>query len=212
MINRTEYYNETGIESIVFSYGFKNEAISNKKDFPKNVNFQNYENKNIVISYNPLDYGVLTSQNKIENGIFYTLINKNKDIINFKEFKDHNLIEIIGKNNEIIYSIKDVFVSENKFMRIINNKTFFFENNKQILFTKEMKSKFITKLKFSKNLTENFLTLDIETFVKDSVLTVFCIGIYDGIKTQTFYLSDYENPEQLILAAIKSIMIRKYNK
>jgi hypothetical protein len=61
-------------------------------------------------------------------------------------------------------------------------------------------------------LSENFLTLDIETFVQDSILTVFCISIYDGLKCTSFFLTDYKNPEQLILAALKSIMIRKYNK
>jgi hypothetical protein len=112
----------------------------------------------------------------------------------------------------LLIKFTDTNLFENKFIRTIGNKTFYFENNTQILVTKEIKSKFISKLQKSKVLTENFLTLDIETFVKDSILVVFCISIFDGVNTQTFILNDYNSPEELIIAALKSIMIRKYNK
>jgi hypothetical protein len=57
----------------------------------------------------------------------------------------------------------------------------------------------------------NFITLDIETFVKDNILTPYCISIYDGKNINNFYLSDYKNVDNMILSALKSILIRKYN-
>jgi hypothetical protein len=210
MINGEKHYNETQIESMVFSYGFKNEVISNKKDIPENINMQNLENRNLPISINPLDYGLLIDTNKYDDYIKYTLSAKDSIFI-IKKFENRNEVELF-RNNVSILKFVDTNLFENKFIRTIGNKKFYFENNIQILATKETKSKFISKLQKSKVLTENFLTLDIETFVKDSILTVFCISIYDGIKCNSFFLSDYNSPEELILAALKSIMIRKYNK
>jgi DNA polymerase type B, organellar and viral len=42
-------------------------------------------------------------------------------------------------------------------------------------------------------------------------LTPYCISIYDGKNINNFYLSDYDNVDNMILTALKSIMIRKYN-
>jgi hypothetical protein len=75
-----------------------------------------------------------------------------------------------------------------------------------------MKTKFISKLSTTKNLKNNFITLDVETYIKDSILLVYCISIFDGINTKTFFLNDYKNHEDLIITALKAIMIRKYNR
>ena len=60
-------------------------------------------------------------------------------------------------------------------------------------------------------LLNNFLTLDIETFVKNNILIPYCISIYDGNKGWSYFLSDFKIVEELIITALKSIMIRKYN-
>jgi DNA polymerase type B, organellar and viral len=60
-------------------------------------------------------------------------------------------------------------------------------------------------------LNNSFITLDIETYVKDNILIPFCISIFDGEKVKSFFLSDFKNTEDMILTALASIMIRKYN-
>src|SRR6267142_2263118 len=83
---KSEYYNETQIDSFIISYGFKEGIISEK-----------------------------------------------------------NIIEIF-KDADLIIKFIDFKLSENKFVRIIENKKYYFENNKQILFSKENNSKFIRVL------------------------------------------------------------------
>ena len=207
---KSEYYNEIPITDFVFSYGFKEGIAPNKENFKTDLNFQNYKNNNLVISYNPLDYGILISENKFENYTQFILQTSDNLLVKINKFDDYNQVEYISGGNTIL-EFKDEFISENKFVRILDNKKFYFENNKEILFIKEMKTKFISKLKPTKKLTDNFITFDIETYVKDSILIVFCISIYDGENKKTFFLKDYKNPEDLIIAALKSIMIRKYN-
>jgi hypothetical protein len=80
-------------------------------------------------------------------------------------------------------------------VRVLDNKNYYFENNKEILFIKEMKSKFISKLSQIKNLNNKFITLDVETYIKDSILIVYCISIFDGKNISSYYLSDFKNSE-----------------
>src|SRR6267142_1595912 len=158
---KSEYYNETQIDSFIISYGFKEGIISEKNIIKSDLSFQKYKNNNLVISFNPLDFGkVLTI---------------------------------------------------NKFVRIIENKKYYFENNKQILFSKENNSKFIRVLPKSNKLANNFITLDIETYIKNNVLIPYCISIYDGKIAYSYFISDFKDSQDLILTALKSILTRKYN-
>jgi len=207
---KSEYYNEIPITDFVFSYGFKEGIAPIKEKFKTDLNFQNYNNNNLVISFNPLDFGIPISENNFENYTQFILQTNDNLLVKINKFDEYNQVEYISGGNTIL-EFKDEFISENKFVRILDNKKFYFENNQQILFLKEMKTKFISKLKPLKNLKNKFICLDIETYIKDSVLTVFCISIFDGENKNSFFLSDFKNSEELIISALKSIMIRKYN-
>src|SRR6266566_407937 len=74
---KNNYYKETPIEFLIFSYGFKQGKIENKEIINTNVITQNYNNYKIPISMNPSDFGILVNQFIIENGITYILQNEN---------------------------------------------------------------------------------------------------------------------------------------
>jgi len=207
---KSEYYNETQIDSFIFSCGFKSGKIENKDNLNININFQNFKNNNLPISMNPIDYGRLIIQNKIESGINYIIQNEKDQTINFKKFEKYNEVEFF-KNGILIIKFTDILINKSKFMRKIDNKNYFFENGSQILFTSEIKTKFITKTNKSKNLVNNFITLDIETFVHENSLIPYLICYYDGKNIYSFGLWDYETVEMMILECLKSILIRKYN-
>jgi hypothetical protein len=208
---KSEYYNETQIESLIFSYGFKKGKIANKDSNNLQINYVTINEITVPISLNHMDYGRLTESMVIENGQLFILQNNKGETVMFSKFNGYNEIKIL-KNGITVLKFKDEIISENGFIRIIDNKKHYFEDNKQVLFTKEMKSKFISKIAKTKNLNNNFLTLDIETYVnKDKILTPYCISIYDGKTVNNFYLTYYKNVDELVLAALKSIMIRKYN-
>lgn len=207
---KSEYYNETQIESFIFSYGFKEGLAPIKESFKENLSIQNYKNNKLPISYNPLDYGKIITKFVYDNYTHFVIQTKEGNLINFLKFDGYNEIEIFNKG-DIIVKFNDQFISENKFIRILDNKKFLFENNKEILYVKDMKTRFISKLAEIKNFKNKFITLDIETFIKNSILKVYCISNFDGISKNSYFLSDYKNHEELILSALKSIMLRKYN-
>jgi len=119
---KSEYYNETQIESFIFSYGFKNMIIQNKDTLNDNVTFQKYKNNNLPISMNPIDYGRLILKNKIESVINYII--QYKDLtINFNQFDNYNEVEFFKSGISLI-KFKDILINKSKFMRIIDNKKF----------------------------------------------------------------------------------------
>jgi DNA polymerase type B, organellar and viral len=194
---KSEYYSETQMSAIIFDYGFKNKKIEDKVNLIKPVNFQNYKNYNLPISMDPLDYNVLSSQ----KGISYI----------FRQFEKYNEVEIINDGISLIKYI-DHFINEKAFIRKIGNKTFYFENGVQTLFKADIKTKFISKTQKTKNLTNNIITLDIETYIDETnTLIPYLICFYDGKDFYSFGLWDYNSSEQMILDCLNSILIRKYN-
>jgi hypothetical protein len=207
---KSEYYNETQIESLIFSYGFKDGKIANKEEINLDINSIVHNELNLPISLNPMDYGKFLKTITIENGKLFVVQNSKGQIIMFSKFEEFNEIEYLN-NGKSLTKFKDEVTSKNTFVRILDNKKYYFENKDQILFTKDIKTKFISKINKSKTLVNNFITLDIETYIKDNILIPFCISIYDGNIKSNFYLTDFKNHEELIISALKSIMIRKYN-
>jgi len=112
---------------------------------------------------------------------------------------------------ESILKFRDELISENKFMRMLDNKKFYFKDNREVLNTVDLKTKFISKTKNVKTLTNNFITIDIETIINNGLLTPYLIAFYDGKNLSSFYLSDFESVEQMMLTCLKSILIRKYD-
>jgi len=158
---------------------------------------------------NPSDFGVVVNQFIIENGITYILQNENLAITLIK-YEKFNEVEFFKSGISLI-KFKDELISKNKFIRIIDNKKFYFENNKQVLSTVDLKTKFISKTKNVKTLTNNFITIDIETIINNGLLTPYLIAFFDGKNLFSFYLSDYNSVEGMMLDCLKSILIRKYD-
>jgi hypothetical protein len=183
---KSDYYKETGIESLIFSYGFKEGIVENKDNLKGNT-FENqkYNNNILPISMNPIDYGRIIIQNPLSLGVNYIIQNDNGLTINFNNFEKFNEVEFF-KNGISLIKFTDNFINKSRFIREIDNKKFLFENGKEILFTNKLKTKFISKISKDKILISKFLTLDIETYTKNGILIPYLISFYDGQKPYSF--------------------------
>ena len=204
---KSEYYNETQISSFMISYGFKEGLLKNKENISTNVNFIELNKMKLPISTKPSDYGKII---KIIDKNIFVIQNIKGQIIFYYKFVGYNEIEYF-KDNKSLIKFRDVITSDNSFTRTFDNKNFYFKNNQQVLFTKKIKSKFISKTKTSKNIINNFITLDIETFINENSLYPYLISFYDGKNSYSFGLWDYKNVEEMMLDCLSSIFIRKYN-
>jgi hypothetical protein len=172
MIDKSEYYKEQLIKSMVFSYSIKRGRAKDKITFENNSNlqYQNFQHHKLPITMNPLEYGILIDQ--LDNK--YTLqVNKTSVAIITKE-GNVNKVKIF-REGILIYEYRDIFIDFTSFVRHLDNKQFTFKNNKLILLTIDKSTKFIKALLPNNNLSTKFLTFDIETLIKDNVHVPYCV-------------------------------------
>jgi hypothetical protein len=81
---KSEYYNETQIESLIFSYGFKKGEIPNKNKI--NVNYFLINNMELPISLSPIDFGIISKVIDIPNGKLFIVYNNKGQIIMINNF------------------------------------------------------------------------------------------------------------------------------
>jgi len=158
----------------------------------------------------PSDFGSILKTIETDKSTIFIIQNELGQTITLEQFENYNLVTIASKGT-ILIKFKDDFINNNEFIRIIDNKKYYFKDNLQVLFMKELKTKFISKTKNVKTLTNNFITIDIETIINNGLLTPYLIAFYDGKILFSFYLSDYNSVEEMMLDCLKSILKRNYN-
>ena len=204
--DRGEYYLEQSIISIVFSYGIRDgKAI--EKNIDTKIQYHNYQHHKLPITMDPLQYGKLIR--KFDNNYIIQINDKNTAIVT--QFKDHNEVEFY-RSGVLYYKYTDKWINENYFVRIIGKKEFIFNNKSEQLLLKVSKpTKFMLPLIRPDTLVNKFITMDIETFIKDGVHNPYVISWYDGEKAFSYYLTDYNNSTEMITNAISDLMIKKYD-
>jgi len=164
--------------------------------------------------YNTEKWGILESKSEFGGIINYEISRKNY-FYSVHQNKDGRLVKIFSKN-KLIIQFNDKFKTDNYFIRTIKNSHYHFINGKLEVNIKDKKdTKFIDKIKQDSSITNNIITLDLETYSSninnEEVLNVISACIYDGDNKLSFYLSDYNSSDDLLRDAIKSLMNDKYN-
>ena len=207
MEDKSEYYKETSIKTMIFSYNIKKGRTKDKFTTDSNMlKYQDYRHHKLPITTNPLEYGKLIRQKDNE---FFVQINETNVAIILQE-ANLNKVQLFRKG-ELVYEYIDRILESNIFRRTLDNKQFTFVNKELALLTINKKTKFIDNLKKGGKLNNKFITMDLETFVKDGVMTPYSISWYDGENSFSYYLIHYKNSEDMIKHAIKELMIRKYD-
>src|SRR6266849_10062111 len=89
--------------------------------------FQIYSHYKLPITMDPLKFGKLLDQTN--NKFIMQLTTKNVAVIN--HYDKENFIRIF-KNGDLVLEFRDKFISENSFIRTLNDTKFLFENDKLI--------------------------------------------------------------------------------
>lgn len=59
-------------------------------------------------------------------------------------------------------------------------------------------------------MSANFITMDLETKNINGKLEPYCICIFDGKKSYSFYITDFSSSDEMVKSALKFLMKRKY--
>ena len=150
-------------------------------------------------------------------------IKDNKEAIVYKhhssaqyhvKFDKHTMIVKYVLNNKPLITFRDELLDINNlgtFKRTIKNQIFQFVDTQLISKEKLYKFPIIKKLSGKPFLINKFITMDLETINVNGKLIPYVIAHYVGTSSQTFYVTDYRDHKDMLIACIKSLMQRKYN-
>jgi hypothetical protein len=138
-----------------------------------------------------------------------------------ERIKHHVFIMQANNNNKIILEFEDIIKDKQKldtFTRKIigggggKQQEFHFVEGKLILKIINRPTSYLKSIKVDKQINEKFITMDIESRKINNISTPYLIGIYDGIKSYSFYLKDYNNIESMLKAAFTHLLKSKYDQ
>lgn len=154
------------------------------------------------------------------------IIQKPKSSLRFEvkryfEEVSYNVVRVLDKANNEVLKFQD-FLGNNiyNFTRIIGSTTSVIKDGKIVFKETNKKVQYIEPINKQEKLFTKFITifpgthagkLDIEAKTIDGVFIPYCISLYDGKKAWSFYLTNFENHNQMLKAAITSLMRNKYN-
>ena len=163
-------YKTMSLNTIIFAYAIVDGKISSNLQNNSNVKLHTIYNRyKLPISLEPLDYGRLIYKDTINN-IFIMKMNKtNTAIIRVEDNINHVTIERDGLE-QVIY--KDIKIDNNTFIRQLNSVEYRYHNKELVLSTKKVRTQFIDPIERDTDANNNFLTLDIETKLRDNIHTL----------------------------------------
>lgn len=194
------------IERMIFSYGIR-EGLSPEKGIITDVNYQTFNKYKLPITFNPIKYGKII---KVVNNQYIIQISETNLAIIDHEPNNINKIELF-KKGELCLEWTDRYINENTFIREIGQKEFTFVNGELKLLTIKKDNKFITPIKKHKQINNKILTMDIETRVINNDHHPYCISIYDGLITKSFFITNYINIEEMMVDSLKFVCQWKYD-
>ena len=131
-------------------------------------------------------------------------------------FKEREQLVELKIQNKILLTFTDKMDDNNDlstFTRILGEHTYIFKEGELILKQKNIQNiKYLTKVLGSTHISNKFITLDLETRTIDGIMTPYALSIYDGKEKISFYLSDYSSSENMLVAAINTLLRKKYNQ
>lgn len=212
---KDDSYKKIYIDEIIISYGIR-DGIITRSEIKQTSNFLKYKHFKLPITMNPLEYGYL-----VFNSDNFYVININRGTIATIET---NVIEktnnvTIHRDNVLAFKYKDIYIDDNKFKRLLNNRTYHYylkDNNQGYKLDLLEITKPAQYFQFrNKDMIQNdkIITLDIETF-KDKEgahLIPYLISWFDGCKHQNYYLTDFETPSKMIIKALTDLKRKKYH-
>jgi hypothetical protein len=133
---------------------------------------------------------------KFNNEFTKCLVSK----LNFKgafiftiELSDNYYKVTVKVKGKVILNFVDIMDDRDNlatFTRCIGNKVYKFIDGKLVLSKFPRHTSFMKVVKASKSLSSKFPTMDLETRTINGTMVPYCVSIYDGLVSKSFYLSD----------------------
>ena len=210
-----ENYDQNKIKQIIISYHiFDNidSKIQSKIIHPKNVHKLNsfkFGGYNLPNTSDYTQWGIV-----ITNTPSFALVSKRNSKLSYQIHihDDHNDI-VIMKGIKSLIQFKDQNIkTHDTFIRTFKHQELHYINGEMKLKTLKRLTPVMNNRKIDQNINNSTIfTLDIETRVIDNTITPYCICIFDGKESHSFYLTDYRNSADMIKNALMILIKTKYH-
>src|SRR5882757_676034 len=214
---KCEKYHLSIIKSLIFTYKIienKNKIIFKPKlNSPKST----ITNKYIKFSGwnlpNTMDF-TTWGRTIFINDYKAIVYKNNSEVICYINIFDKYTEVKYSISNRIIFSFIDTMKDNSdlsSFVRVIKNQEYIFENGQLIVKKVLRKCSYLQSIKLSPFLENKFITMDLETFTNNGIVIPYCVSIFDGQQSQSFYLLDYDSSDHMLIESVKFLMKRKYS-
>ncbi len=212
---KDNYLNDT-IDTIIITYKIipDEKLLSKESKIGGSIKQQTKIESFKFLGYNlpnSIDYTILGEIIQSNGNIIIIKNSKTNYFYNIIKYETHNFIQIKFKD-QIIIEYKDYLddpYNLGTFTRKIKNHEYKFIDGKLIVKKLERQNKFIKSIKQDKDITNKFITLDIETRVIGNTILPYCLCYFDGKNTFSYYLTDYINEKSMLKEAILSLFNKK---
>lgn len=218
LILKDNQYFSTELVNIHFYY----KLITDKELFDNEPVIHQPTDKSEIPTYKMFGYDLPTNMKFISWGkLIGTENNKllleyfkggNSYLFEIEQFDSYNHIVIkdIDNDDKVLIEFKDFYVegSTVNFIRKIKNIEYIFANERLLFKIENKEFKLLRKAKVVRKLYTNFITFDIETRTINNKMLAYCICFYDGINKKSFYLSEFNSSEDMVMSGIKLLFTK----
>jgi hypothetical protein len=205
------YYTSLEIDKIQFQYVILNKGAKAENFLPNSNVIKDYKfgSYSLPLSTDLKLWGVVVD--KIKNTLIIENMKYQDIFIHVKTYSDKQTYKFYIED-EKVFDLVDYFgINSSSFTRKIRDTQTFIVENGNIVFKSQIRDiKKIATIVKCKELTNKFLTLDLETRTIDGILSPYCVGIFDGKNSSSFYLSKFKSADEMMKSAILSLMKPKY--
>lgn len=213
---RMDEYNQIGVDSLVLGHKISDSKKHKTKIVRKNLSLKKERLPTISIGGDSLP------RDLFEWGEVQYLKNKQEAIIYkykspgvyYVKIEDNKIKADLRFKNKSVLTFTDELLNPGnltEFKRTIGNYTYAYCDGEVKYKSLTFRKKYFKPIAPSPFLRKNFITMDLETRLINNVIEPYAVSIYDGKEPQFYYLSDFEDVDQMLTEAIKSLMLRKYN-
>jgi len=217
-IKGEEYY-LTEIDSIIFSYKFiplQSSINESKISLPKEIKTKNkptfkFIGYNLPSTMDLTEWGTYHFTNDYTKATVYK--SNSKASYHIFLYKNYQIVELKYKD-ALLLKFTDIMTDHNNlssFIRKFDTQEYIFENSKIIVKKIERKSVFLKTILQHQFKNNKFITMDLETRCLNNVMIPYTVSIFDGSDKFSFYLSDYNNSDEMLQKAIEYLLKRKYH-
>lgn len=214
---KSEWYKTIAMDKIIIDYILLNSTTTSKSINKKQEDEKILSKEPEITHKLPNNTNVLSWGGNIEfKDDHYVVYNQNGNIYIVEIHNDHQKVKLLQseKSNKVLLEFIDYFEdNEETFKRVVNNReSYYFKNGVCKFLLKDKNSKYITTKNADSSIKDNFITMDFETKTdENNIMYVITVSIFDGKKVKSFFITDFNNSDELLEYSLNYLLQRKYN-